>query len=419
MSVDASPSAGLLTAPGGLAARAIRALGERARAGGLPLQAFVYSRMIVLLAGVGGALMVAKRAPAATVSTAMHQLGPVGYVLAGSVDRFDSGYYLAVAQHGYGTLASGQLAFFPLYPLLIRAMAVFTRSYVVAGVAVSGVAFVIALVLLRRLTELELGARAADATVLLIAFAPLSVFFTAIYTESLFLALSVATVLAARRDRWALACALGSLATLTRPTGILLAVAIVVMRLRTHGSVDRRLAWVLALPATLLGYMTFLAASGHPWLGLFQAQAQWQRVTTGPLAGLASAVWAAIRGATRIAGGAPIYHPALTGPFTQSAESVILLGVLAITCAALALCLRRLPLEYGVYAAVVIVFCLSSPEVGQPLWSFDRFALTIFPLWMAAGAWVAKRRLEAPAVVLGSILLVFYTVQFSSWAFVA
>ena len=65
------------------------------------------------------------------------------------------------------------------------------RSSVIAGVLISVVGFAIALALLHRLAREELGARVADSTVLLLAFAPLSFFFTAVYTESLFLALSV------------------------------------------------------------------------------------------------------------------------------------------------------------------------------------------------------------------------------------
>jgi hypothetical protein len=123
--------------------------------------------------------------------------------------------------------------------------------------------------------------------------------------------------------------------------------------------------------------------------------------------------------AGRLAQGGTIYHPGLLGPFSQGAESVILLAVLALMIAGTVIAVRRLPLAYGVYAGVVIVVCLSSPEIGQPLWSLDRFALTLFPLWMAAGAWVAGRRLQTPVLVLSSILIVFYTLQFSSWAFVA
>jgi hypothetical protein len=396
-----------------------RMLLERVRTTSLPVRAFLVSRLLVVLAGAGGALTLVKHAPGHEAATSLRQLGPVGSVLAGSIDRFDATYYLGIAAHGYGAASSGRLAFFPLYPLTIRILSVLTGSGVIAGFLVSAAAFMAALVLLHRLTELELDRRAADVTVLLLAFSPLSFFFTAVYTESLFLLLSVASVLAARQGRWRLACGLGALATLTRPTGILLAIALVLLRVRERGGPDRSLGWVLALPAGLLGYMAFLASSGYGWLASFQAQSGWQRVTTGPVAGLASAVWAGLRGAVRIAGGGTIYHPGLLGPFSQGAESVILLGVLALMIAGTGLALRRLPLAYGVYAAAVIVLCVSSPEVGQPLWSLDRFALTLFPLWMVAGAWVAARRLEKPVLVLGSVLLVFYTLQFSSWAFVA
>lgn len=384
----------------------------------LPVRAFVASRLLTLATGAIGVLTIAKHS--AIAATALRtSLGPVGSVLAGSVDRFDSSFYLDIAAHGYGTASSGRVAFFPLYPLLIRLLEPLTRSPVLAGFLISAAALLVALVLLHRLTELELGRRAADATILLLAFAPLSFFFTAIYTESLFLLLSVASMLAARQGRWRLACGLGALATLTRPTGILLAAALVLARVHARRGPDRSLMLVLALPAALLGYLTYLVLSGYGWLAPFQAQVGWQRMTVGPIVGLAAAIWSALQGAARLAGGGSVYHPGLFGPFSHGAESVILFGVLVMMIAGTALALRRLPLAYGVYAALVIVLCLSSPEAGQPLWSLDRFALTLFPLWMAAGAWVAARRLERPVVAIGAVLLIFYTLQFSSWAFVA
>jgi hypothetical protein len=98
----------------------------------------------------------------------------------------------------------------------------------------------------------------------------------------------------------------------------------------------------------------------------------------------------------------------------------VLLGVLVLAAAALVACSRRLPVEYAAYAGVVLLACISTPDVGQPLWSLDRYTLTIFPLWMAAGAWLSRRKVALPAVVLcGSALLVFYAAQFASWAFVA
>ena len=72
---------------------------------------------------------------------------------------------------------------------------------------------------------------AARRTVVLIAFFPAAVFFSAAYTESLFLALSVGVLLAARRERWALAGALGALAAATRSMGVLLIVPALLMYL--------------------------------------------------------------------------------------------------------------------------------------------------------------------------------------------
>jgi hypothetical protein len=211
----------------------------------LTCRAFLASRLIVLLAGVGGVLTVAKHAGANVTTALAHQLGPVGNVLAGSVDRFDALNYLAIAAHGYSALGAKGTAFYPFYPYCIRLLGVVTGSDVLAGVLVSAASFATALVLLHRLTELELGRPAADATVLLLAFAPLSFFFTAIYTESLFLLLSVGTLVAVRRERWMLAGILGALAAVTRPTGILLAVPIAVGVIRRRRRLHPQGLWSL------------------------------------------------------------------------------------------------------------------------------------------------------------------------------
>ena len=107
------------------------------------------------------------------------------------------------------------------------------------------------------------------------------------------------------------------------------------------------------------------------------------------------------------------------GPFSGGAESILLLIVLAISAAALVAAFRRLPLAYGAYAGAALLMCISSPVVGQPLHSLDRYTLTIFPLWMAAGAWLAERRLIRAVVLVGAGLLAFFTFQFATWAFVA
>lgn len=378
----------------------------------LPLLAFAGSRILLLLAS---ALAVAARRSGSR--------SLLNAALRAATNHFDAGWYLQIATHGYGTFHSDTLAFYPAYPLLIRLTAPIVGSPAAAGALISAAAFLGALVLLRRMTELELGAthpRAADLTVLLLAFAPLSFFFTAVYTESLFLLLSVAALFCARTGRWRLACLLTAAATLTRPTGIVLALALAVGRVRSHGWRDRSLAWVVAGPAALVAYLIGLTLAGYPWLAPFLVQSHWARVSTLPVIGLVAAVWAAIHGAVQVIGGAAVFHGGNAAPVSVGAESIILLAELVLGSVLLWWARRRLPAEYVIYGAGVIVMCLSSPAAGQPLWSFDRFLLTIFPVWMAAGAWLAeRRRWVVPVLGAGTIMLVFYTFQFARGIFVA
>jgi len=411
----ATPAAGAASALVSIAG----SLADRLRSVALELQAFVASRLLIIAAGIAGVLRLPSLTSPAAARVAHHQLSSVGYLLGASVDRFDSAYFLAIATQGYGRVSSDRLAFYPGYPLVIRVVGVVCGSPVLAGALTSAGAFLAALVMLRRLTELELGRQAARATVLLLAFAPLSFFFTAIYSESLFLALSVGSLLAARTGRWRLACGLGAVAGITRITGLALLPALAIMRIRERGGFDRGLGWLLALPGVFVGNMAVLAVAGHSPTGMFSAEGAWHRVMVGPVGGLVAAAVAAARGAVGLLHGAPAYRVGEGVPFTLPLENLVLMIVLVMALLALWGCRRRLAPEYLAYALAVMMVCLSSPVPGEPLGSFDRFALTIFPLWMVAGAWVARRRLVPIAVLLGSLALVFYTSQFAAGIFVA
>jgi hypothetical protein len=394
-------------------------IAARVRALGVTVPALVISRGVILVAGIVGSLTLTVHARPDTLRQSQ-ALGSVGHLMAASVDRFDSTYYLDIAAHGYGGMSSRLTAFFPVYPGLIRAVAVVTRSPVVAGALISLVSFLVALTLLHRLAELELGRPAAEATTLLLCFAPLSFFFSAIYTESLFLALSVGTFYAARTDRLRLACVLAAAAALTRPTGFLLLGPLLVIAHRS-GETRRRLAWLALVPAVVIGWMGVTALLGYGPMAEFHAEhTLWHRLTMFPLEGLIVSLLAMVKGISSIAAGGTVFHPGITGPFRPYAQDVILGAILILCLMTLEFCRRRMAPEYAVYAALVLLMCLASPEQGEPLWCFDRFALTIFPLWMAAGAFLARRRgLLACVLVVGVAGLVFYTMQFSSWAFVA
>ncbi|MBP1606441.1 MAG: hypothetical protein H6Q08_1815 [Acidobacteria bacterium] len=141
--------------------------------------------------------------------------------------RYDSGWYRGIAQDGYRWVEGGRsnLAFFPVYPMAMRAVAPLfgprPRHYYFAGIAISWAAFIVAVVLLYRLARMDLDDEAAERAALYAGVFPFAFFFGVVYSESLFLCLMVATFLALRRERWVLAGVLGALAVCTRVNGIM------------------------------------------------------------------------------------------------------------------------------------------------------------------------------------------------------
>ena len=149
--------------------------------------------------------------------------------------RYDSGWYFQIARYGYPFVAGGppvglgkpgKIAYFPLYPLLMRyAGRLFGRAdadVYLGGILVSWISFVLAMVALFFLARLDLPRRQAVRAVLLTAIFPFGFFFGMVYTEALFLLLAVSSFYAFRTRRWMVGGVCGGLATATRVTGILM-----------------------------------------------------------------------------------------------------------------------------------------------------------------------------------------------------
>lgn len=217
--------------------------------------------------------------------------------------RWDAHWYLDLAASGYAPRAplgavQSNLAFFPLYPWLVRLVDALVpaawrgpESLYLAALAVSNAAALWGLVLVWRLgREVGLGGEAASRAVLLLLLFPAGFLLSAPYPESLLLLLSAASVRAALQGRLPLAGGLGLLAALTRPGGVLVAVPLAWLALhpagnRRPGGASRawtRLAWSL-LPGVglLLHAANLWRLSGDP-LALFHVQAAWGRALAWP-----------------------------------------------------------------------------------------------------------------------------------------
>src|SRR6478735_5485870 len=225
--------------------------------------------------------------------------GAAGDAVVAPLARWDSVWYLAIANDGYPPDDARRAAFFPLYPLLVRTADTVVRSPILAGALVSFACFAIALVVLRRLTELELGAPAARTTVWALALFPGAVFFSAVYSEALYLALSIGCVYCARTGRWAWAGTLGALGAATRSAGVLLVVPLAVMWLAQADARPRRVrdaAWIALVPAGLAAFCGALALGGGDAFAPMHAQDIWYRHFAGPFVGVWDGTVAAWRG---------------------------------------------------------------------------------------------------------------------------
>ncbi len=353
-------------------------------------------------------------------------LGSVGNLLAASVLRWDGIRYVTIAEHGYRTSAS--TVSYPFYSLLIRALSWVVVSPVIAGVLISVVSFAIGLLLVHRIARDELGPEVADTTVLLLAFAPLSFFFSAAYTESLFLALSAGSFYLARQQRFALASVAAACAALTHVEGVLLVAPIALMYWRSRGStLDLRRLWswsatLLALPPlAIASFFAYLHTQGYGWLApVTNADAKdYGRSMVGPVVMFYKAVKYAGIGLDQTLTGVKPINPSIGSSFSPGFANVIYLVVLAITVLALVSAWRRLPTEYALYATLVVLLCTSSAVAMVPLEAFDRYMLPIFPLWIGAAAWIQQRRLMTIVLPISTLMLIFYVAMFSRWVFVA
>jgi hypothetical protein len=406
------------------------------------------SRLVVLCSGVLGVLSI-RVADGYQSFDPANLTAPFGYfgnLVAAPFARWDSVWYLAIANGGYDHQPA-RTAFFPLYPLLIRGVGTVIGSDLIAGVLISVVCFAIGLVVLYRLVALELDDERARVCVMLIAFCPMAYFFSAVYSESLYLALSVGCIYCARTGRWTPAGLLGGLAAASRNSGVALVVPIVLLYLygprtdrrpslvfaavRARGGwrrllprypIEPSLAPVLLVPVGLLLYVVFLALSTGDGLAPFHAQQVWFRHFGGPFGGVWDGAVAAWDGLRQLLHGQPppLYFTKAGGdPLQVAGQNLMLFAFLVVGAVACVGSFRKLPVAYGGYAVASLALPLSYPVAPQPLVSLPRYEVVLFPLFMWGADWLIRRRLVIEGLAALAVLLGLFTVEFATWRFVA
>jgi hypothetical protein len=291
-------------------------------------------------------------------------------------NRWDSYWYLDIAQNGYylrGATDISNVVFFPLYPLLVRlAGPVAGGDLVLAGWMLSSLFLMLAVGILTRLSqEFHPDIDPALPAAFLLVY-PAAFFLNALYSESLFLFLSLATLFCALRRHFMTASLWAALASATRVAGVFLLVVLVVEFVQANGW---RALWsrrVLPLAVAPLGALAFCV---YHWIafGDFFLYFKVQRFFGRDFAMEAGDFLA--RNNPDLAN--TVLDLALTA-------AAILLGVIA---------LRRFRPSYGAYMLVSLAIALSSGSVL----GISRYSMVLFPIYFIAagirspvgrGAWL-------------------------------
>lgn len=321
-------------------------------------------------------------------------------------NRWDAPHYLDIARDGY--VATGEerlwIVFYPLYPWLVRAAAFITRDYLTGALLVSTLASVALALIFQRLVRLdETEATARGAVVFLFTF-PTSYFLHIGYTESLFMALVVGSFLAARRERWWLAGALGALAGLTRVNGAILLPALLVEafgQYRASRRFDRRWLWIPLVAAGPACYLLLnKMVTGDAFAFSKVANEHWYKTLAAPWVGVGNTYLAM-----------PERGPSEAQMVGWEELIFVTLGL-----AATVWCWLELRASYSVWMALnwllwtSTFFVLSTP----------RYTLILFPIYILFARLAAVRPVWGVVIIFWSLLLMgLFVTRFVQglWAF--
>ncbi len=321
--------------------------------------------------------------------------------------RWDAGWYLSIAKNGYSYHPDAQSSvnFAPLYPLLMRGMALLlgrvdNEGCLIGGILVSNLALLSALYYLVSLARIDFDTETAARAGLYLLVFPTSFFLSAVYPESLFLALVLAAFYYARKDRWGLAGSAGALAALTRPHGVLILVPLLLeYGTQRNFKLGRGSLRALALGLIPMGFLVWVALlyriSGDPWLFL-KTQSAWGRSIAAPWNVLAN-----------FFDGPLVLH--------GTDHSLLDLGFTILFCILIYLAWGRIRPSYVLYATLHFSVTVCSGLLVSTM----RYGLEMFPMFLILALAGRRNGFDRWYIIastgLGAVLLA----MFALWYWVA
>ncbi len=295
---------------------------------------------------------------------------------------WDSFWYMDIVQNGYSTATKltefpdqTNFPFFPLYPLLVKGLGWIAsvggafpgeNRYFLAGIIVSNVCLFLSCYVLYRLIDMQWGQPMARRSVQYLFLFPVSFIFSGVFTESLYLLLSLLCFYLAKRRNWWLAGICGALLSATRTLGVLIALPLLYEYLKSVDFEFRRIRFnslfLLLVPLGLAAFSFYTYQETGDPLFFKTNQAAWDREIMNPLA----TFWQALsQGLSE-----PSYKKLLECAFSISAFSL------------LSLFYKKIGFSYWLFGMYSIMIPLSAGIASMP-----RYTLPVFPLFIVLAMW--------------------------------
>jgi hypothetical protein len=311
---------------------------------------------------------------------------------------WDAAFYADIARGGYHAVPDAGLRFFPLVPLLGRALGWLPGVdsdlglLIVVNASALALGFVLYELVVREVGDTDIARRA----VWLAALAPPAFVLVLGYAEATLMLLGVAVALLVRRKQWWAAAGAGYLAGLSRPVGVFLAVFVLVevaTALRAARGRERvaQIAALVAPPAGLFTYLLWVADRtdrGFFYALRIQENPRLRGETVNPITNLGHAT-------------SELFSGDRFGSGLHAVTALVLVVLLVVL-------VRKWPWSYTAYAAVTLAFALSASNLD----SLERYAFSTFPFVLAAAtavrtSWERVAWVLCGAGIVGACVLAF------------
>lgn len=323
-------------------------------------------------------------------------------------NTWDTQHYIKIATHGYSDRIIDDrnllIAFFPLFPLLTKIVSYIFQDLLLSGLIVSNISYVIGVFYLYKLVLIDFEKDDALRAIIYFSVFPTAFFLHAAYTESLFLALTIASFYYARNENWAVAGLLGMLSALTRITGIIILPILLIEYLHQKDfkreNIRKDILWIFVVG---LGFLIYLLINydtfGDPLKFLEIQSDYWGMELSLPTTGFMGALSYFSRNDLNN----EIYQGWFQISFGLTGLALIIYSFF------------RIRLSYSLYALVTWLVVTSTSF----MLSVPRFILTIFPIFIVM-AILGRNKVVNYCIIFISILfyalLLSLFVQFK-WAF--